>query len=63
MRKFNIQNYVRYKEDVEKTIKTVKKRINGNYTELTNDETIKVVGVFNNCIYLDYLEEILEDTN
>ena len=41
MRKFNIQNYVRYKEDVEKTIKTVKKPIDGNYTELTNNEIIK----------------------
>jgi hypothetical protein len=27
MRKFNIQNYVRYKDDVERTIKAVKKPV------------------------------------
>jgi RNA polymerase sigma factor (sigma-70 family) len=41
MRKFNIQNYVRYKNDVEATIKKVKKPKDGDYTKLTNDEIIK----------------------
>lgn len=41
MRKFNIQNYVRYKNDVEATIKNVRKPEDGNYTQLTNDEIIK----------------------
>lgn len=40
MRKFNIQNYIRYKEDVEKAIKTVKKPEDGDYTKLTNNEII-----------------------
>jgi len=41
MRKFNIQNYVRYKEDVERTIKAVRKPVDGDYTKLTNDEITK----------------------
>jgi RNA polymerase sigma factor (sigma-70 family) len=41
MRKFNIQNYVRYKEDVEQTIKAVRKPVDGDYTKLTNEEIIK----------------------
>ena len=41
MRKFNIQNYVRYKDDVERTIKAVKKPVDGDYTQLTNDEITK----------------------
>ena len=40
MRKFNIQNYVRYKNDVEAAIKNVRKPENGDYTMLTNDEII-----------------------
>jgi len=40
MRKFNIQNYVRYKNDVEAAIKNVKKPEDGDYTMLTNDEII-----------------------
>ena len=40
MRKFNIQNYVRYKNDVEAAIKRVRKPEDGDYTKLTNDEII-----------------------
>ena len=40
MRKFNIQNYVRYKNDVEAAIKNVRKPEDGDYTMLTNDEII-----------------------
>ena len=40
MRKFNIQNYVRYKNDVEEATKRVKKPVDGDYTALTNDEII-----------------------
>jgi DNA-directed RNA polymerase sigma subunit (sigma70/sigma32) len=40
MRKFNIQNYVRYKDEVEVAIKNVKKPIDGDYTDLTNQEII-----------------------
>ena len=40
MRKFNIQNYVRYKNDVEAAIKNVRKPENGDYTMLTNNEII-----------------------
>ena len=40
MRKFNIQNYVRYKNEVEASIKRVKKPIDGDYTDLTNPEII-----------------------
>ena len=40
MRKFNIQNYVRYKNEVEASIKRVKKPIDGDYTDLTNHEII-----------------------
>jgi len=41
MRKYNIQNYIRYKNDVEKQLERVKKPIDGDYTELT-DEEIKI---------------------
>lgn len=40
MRKFNIQNYVRYKDDIEATLKRVKKPTDGDYTKLTNEEII-----------------------
>ena len=40
MRKFNIQNYIRYKNDVEAAIKSVRKPEDGDYTMLTNDEII-----------------------
>ena len=38
MRKYNIQNYIRYKKDVEQALKRVKKPEDGVYTFLTNDE-------------------------
>jgi RNA polymerase sigma factor (sigma-70 family) len=41
MRKYNIQNYIRYKKDVEKQLERVKKPIDGDYTPLT-DEEIKI---------------------
>ena len=41
MRKFNIQNYVRYKNDVEEATKRVRKPVDGDYTMLT-DEEIKI---------------------
>lgn len=41
MRKYNIQNYIRYKNDVEQQLKRVRKPVNGDYTELT-DEEIKI---------------------
>ena len=41
MRKYNIQNYIRYKNDVEKQLERVKKPVNGDYTQLT-DEEIKI---------------------
>ena len=41
MRKYNIQNYIRYKKDVEKQLERVKKPIDGDYTALT-DEEIKI---------------------
>ena len=41
MRKYNIQNYIRYKNDVEKQLERVKKPIDGDYTGLT-DEEIKI---------------------
>jgi RNA polymerase sigma factor (sigma-70 family) len=40
MRKFNIQNYVRYKNEVEAAIEKVKKPIDGDYTLLTDQEII-----------------------
>ena len=40
MRKYNVQNYIRYKLDVENTIERIKKPIDGDYTNLTNDEII-----------------------
>ena len=41
MRKYNIQNYIRYKNDVEKQLERVRKPIDGDYTQLT-DEEIKI---------------------
>jgi len=41
MRKYNIQNYIRYKNDVEKQLEKIKKPIDGDYTGLT-DEEIKI---------------------
>jgi len=41
MRKYNIQNYIRYKNDVEKQLERVKKPVDGDYTGLT-DEEIKI---------------------
>ena len=41
MRKYNIQNYIRYKNDVEKQLERVKKPVDGDYTQLT-DEEIKI---------------------
>jgi len=41
MRKYNIQNYIRYKNDVEQQLKRVRKPVDGDYTELT-DEEIKI---------------------
>tara|TARA_B100001939_G_scaffold338732_1_gene344670 strand:- start:59 stop:823 length:765 start_codon:yes stop_codon:yes gene_type:complete len=38
MRKYNIQNYIRYKEDVKQALKTVRKPKDGDYTYLTNKE-------------------------
>ena len=41
MRKYNIQNYIRYKNDVEKQLERVKKPVDCDYTQLT-DEEIKI---------------------
>lgn len=40
MRKYNIANYVRYKEEIKASIKRVKKPIEGDYTHLTNKEIV-----------------------
>lgn len=40
MRKYNISNYVRYKNEVEAALKRVRKPIDGDYTYLTNEEII-----------------------
>jgi len=40
MRKYNIQNYIRYKKDVEQALKKVKKPENGDYTLLNNEEIV-----------------------
>ena len=40
MRKYNIQNYIRYKKEIEEALKTVRKPIDGDYTYLTNQEII-----------------------
>ena len=40
MRKYNIQNYIRYKKDVEQALKRVKKPEDGDYTFLTNEEIV-----------------------
>ena len=40
MRKYNIQNYIRYKEDVKALLDRVKKPVDGDYTQLTNEEII-----------------------
>jgi RNA polymerase sigma factor (sigma-70 family) len=41
MKKYNVQNYVRYKLEVEDIQKTLPEIIDGDYTSLTNDEMIK----------------------
>jgi RNA polymerase sigma factor (sigma-70 family) len=41
MKKYNVQNYVRYKLEVEEIQKTLPEIIDGDYTPLTNDEMIK----------------------
>ena len=38
MRNYNIENYIRYKKDVEALLKKVNKPVDGDYTPLTNDE-------------------------
>lgn len=38
MRKYNIQNYIKYKNDVEAQLNRVKKPVDGDYTKLTDDE-------------------------
>jgi|TARA_R100000278_G_C5442886_1_gene154328 RNA polymerase sigma factor (sigma-70 family) len=38
MRKYNIANYVRYKKEVEESLKLVRKPRDGDYTYLTNHE-------------------------
>ncbi len=40
MRKYNIANYVRYKKEVEASLKRVNKPIEGDYAHLTNEEII-----------------------
>jgi len=40
MRKYNIQNYIRYKKEIEEALKTVRKPVDGDYTYLTNQEII-----------------------
>ena len=40
MRKYNIDNYVRYKKEVETALKRVNKPVDGDYTHLTNEEII-----------------------
>jgi|TARA_B100001093_G_scaffold505705_1_gene563466 RNA polymerase sigma factor (sigma-70 family) len=41
MRKYNIQNYIKYKNDVEAQLNRVNKPVDGDYTKLT-DEEIKI---------------------
>tara|TARA_R110002012_G_scaffold2621_2_gene12530 strand:+ start:1875 stop:2639 length:765 start_codon:yes stop_codon:yes gene_type:complete len=38
MRKYNIQNYIKYKNDVEAQLSRVNKPVDGDYTKLTDDE-------------------------
>lgn len=40
MRKYNIANYLKYKQEVEEAIEDVKRPIDGDYTVLTNNEII-----------------------
>ena len=40
MKNYNIQNYIRYKNEVEAALKRVRKPIDGDYTYLTNEEII-----------------------
>ncbi len=40
MKKYNIANYLKYKQEVEEAIEDVKRPIDGNYTVLTNNEII-----------------------
>jgi RNA polymerase sigma factor (sigma-70 family) len=41
MKKYNVQNYIRYKLEVEQLQKTLPKIIDGDFTPLTNDEMVK----------------------
>lgn len=40
MRKYNIANYVRYKEDVKAKLEKVRKPVDGDYTFLTDEEIV-----------------------
>ena len=40
MRKYNIANYVRYKEDVKAKLEKVKKPVDGDYRILTDAEIV-----------------------
>tara|TARA_R100000479_G_scaffold172794_1_gene117805 strand:- start:486 stop:662 length:177 start_codon:yes stop_codon:yes gene_type:complete len=40
MRKYNIANYVRYKEDVKDKLEKVRKPVDGDYTFLTDEEIV-----------------------
>lgn len=40
MKKYNIANYLKYKQEVEEAIEDVKRPIDGDYTVLTNNEII-----------------------
>jgi len=40
MRKYNIANYVRYKEELKSSIERVKKPVDGDYTKLTDEEIV-----------------------
>tara|TARA_B100000424_G_scaffold192475_1_gene150073 strand:- start:12 stop:776 length:765 start_codon:yes stop_codon:yes gene_type:complete len=40
MRKYNIANYVRYKEDIKAKLEKVKKPVDGDYTILTDEEIV-----------------------
>jgi len=40
MKKYNIANYLKYKQEVEEAVEDVKRPIDGDYTVLTNNEII-----------------------
>lgn len=40
MKKYNIENYLKYKREVEEAVENIKKPIDGDYTVLTNNEII-----------------------